>query len=109
MTKALAVKTPSKVAKAKAAKDLEDTPRPFRNHYAGTMRISACKTFEGAAEHAFSHVLRGHASNAQVVAPSGNDGFRFHWTSYGVSVWVGPDYKRPSFTKDGGPKLRRVK
>jgi hypothetical protein len=92
---------------AKAVALLEESPRPYRTHYAGgVMHIGAAKTFEGAAEAAFSHVLRGHTSNAQVVAPNGADGFRFHWTSYGVSVYVGPDYVRPTFDTTGAGRVK---
>jgi hypothetical protein len=71
------------------------------------MHISACATAENAAVAAFSHVLRGDCTNAQVVKPNGGDAFRFHWTSVGIAVWCPPEaYGRPKLPS---VKLQRVK
>lgn len=114
-------KTAKAIEQAKREAELEDSPRPYRNHYAGGMHTGACTTPESAAVAAFRHLLMGHASNAQVVSPQGTDVFRMHWTSLGVSVWCPPHaYARPTkvitpvqlaeqeAASKPHPKLRRV-
>jgi len=114
------------VQAAKRAAELLDTPRPYRVHYSGGMHIGACTTPVNAAVAAFKHLLLGECSNAQIVHPGGEDMFRMHWTSNGVSIWSPPEaFERPTkivtpseraekeaagtARAAGRPKLRRVK
>ena len=85
------------VEAAKKTEELLESKRPYRNHYAGGMHVSACSTPEGAAVAAFKHLIYGEASNCQIVHPNGNDMFRMSWTSAGISVWAPPHaFARPT-------------
>jgi hypothetical protein len=71
----------------RAAKELADSPRPYRNHYAG-LRLGACSTAQSAMVAAFKHLIYGEAAAATIVAPNDRDVCRMHWTTMGVSVWT---------------------
>src|SRR5215471_6744522 len=88
------------VAKAATAlkrqQEIAESPRPFRTHYAGVMKIGACKTAISAAVHAYEHLLKGEASTAQVVNAQGKDEYRLYWTSQGIQTWRPEDlFARP--------------
>ena len=115
-------KTNKAIEQAKKMAALEDSARPYRNHYAGGMHVSACATPQGAAIAAFKHIIMGEASNAQIVHPDGHDMFRMHRTSVGITIWSPPHaFERPTkiitpteraekeAARTPRPKLRRVK
>ena len=106
-----------KADKAEARKqqqELADSPRPYRNHYAG-LRLGACATAQSAMVAAFRHLIYGEAAAATIVAPDDRDVCRMHWTTMGVSVWAA-DVVRPkgmeptrAIVHNPDTRVRRVK